>query len=119
MKLSAAEQKRLKETQRLMREWRAWHREQLEEALAGPHGDVLARLMRLLENLEAHKPSSLLTFVRERNWRDMAYSVRLIALHEINTATTSLRERRGLPPFDDPLPGEGDTLSLTIKALLS
>src|SRR4051812_39221738 len=76
--LTHAERKRLNDQKRFMRDWNQWHREQLEEALAGPHGDVLAVLMRLLTNLETQKPSTLLEYVRAQNWRHVAYPVRLM-----------------------------------------
>jgi hypothetical protein len=38
---------------RLMRAWRAWHADQLTEALAGVHAEVMRRLMAQLEDLRS------------------------------------------------------------------
>lgn len=62
----AADQKRADDA-RLIRAWRKWHREQLEEALAGMHSAVMARLMAELEDLRsAHK---LVDFVAMQDWK--------------------------------------------------
>jgi len=46
------------------------------------------------------------------------YQTRLTVLHELNTAITKVREKRGLEPIDDNLPGDPDTPFRTIKAIL-
>ena len=37
---------------RLLREWKAWHAEQLDAALAGEHGALIAALVKLLDRLD-------------------------------------------------------------------
>src|SRR5262245_32488678 len=87
------EQKRADDA-RLMRVWRKWHREELDEVLAGPHGAMMERLMFILKSLELNSVSQqlLLAYVRGIDWAIVDYDTRLIALHEINTAITQLRE---------------------------
>ena len=46
-------EKELVDNAHLLRAWRAWHREQLEEALAGLHGGVLERLTAELKNFRS------------------------------------------------------------------
>jgi hypothetical protein len=51
--LSHEQQKKLIDSARLLRAWRKWHAEQLKDALAGMHGDVLERLMTQLKDLRS------------------------------------------------------------------
>jgi hypothetical protein len=46
------------------------------------------------------------------------YDARLVVLHELNSAVTAYRTKRGLEPIDDGLPGEPGTPFRTIKAIL-
>ena len=43
----------------------------------------------------------------------------MIALHEINAAITALRERNGLAPIDDPLPGAPENAFRIIKTIMT
>ena len=110
------EQKQLAENSYLLRAWKRWHREQLEEALIGVHGDVLVQLMIQLKNLREAR--GLLNFIEAQNWASIDAETRLVALHEISIAITRLRERNGLAPIDDPLPGQPENLFRRIKQTL-
>jgi len=39
-------------------------------------------------------------------------------VHALNTAITAIREKHGLAPIDDRLPGEPETLLRTIRAIV-
>lgn len=110
-------EKELADNARLLRAWRDWHREQLEEALAGVHGAVLERLMNYLKDL--HAARELVDFIAAQNWAAADSNTRLIALHEINKAIT--REERGLPPISDSIPwtGEKPTAFEIIRNMIS
>jgi hypothetical protein len=99
MKRKSEIDRKLADRAYLLRYWRAWHREQLEEALAGVHRDVLARLLGELKNLKSAR--ALVDLVAAQDWSRVDPEVRAIALHEVNRAITQLRERAGLTPFDD------------------
>lgn len=114
---SREQDKKLADDAWLLRAWKTFHREELAQALAGPHGPMLERLMHILKDLASSQPV-LLAFVRGVDWREIAHDVRFIALHEINTAITKLRERNGLCPFDDGVPGERDNAFRVVKAIL-
>jgi hypothetical protein len=92
-----------------------FHREQLEEALAGVHRDALKRVMAQLENLKSAR--ELVDAMAAEDWSVVDTDTRLIVLHEINVAITWLRERQGLEPIDDPLPGQPDNAFRIIKKL--
>ena len=109
---------KLAETRKLTRAYKQWQREQLAEALAGAHGAAIAELMTLLDRLELSSAAALLDFMRRNDWSSVSYDTRLTVLHQINDRITRMRERRGLPPFDDPLPGQPDNVFRRIKRAL-
>jgi hypothetical protein len=98
--------KKLADDQRLMRWWRAWHREQRDDVLAGPHGAVLGELFRMIKNLQHVQPSQLVGLAHSIDWAVIDFDTKLITLHELNAAITKLREACGQEPIDDGLPGE-------------
>jgi len=100
----SAKEKELADREKLTRAWRKWHREQLEVALDGMHGDVMRRLMDELKELRSAR--ELVNFIAARNWSRIDANTRLVALHEINRAVVKLREHMGLDSIEDALPGE-------------
>ena len=107
-RLPRDQEKKLADDAHLLRAWRKWHAEQLEEALAGAHGAMSPSSMTLLDQLELNSAATLLDFMQRTDWSSVSYDVRLTALHQINESICRLRERHGLPPIDDPLPGQPD-----------
>jgi hypothetical protein len=105
----------LKNSGRLLSAWRTWHREQLEEVLAGPHGTAVAQVMATLKHMTPDSAPALISLMRDFDWSQMSADVRLVVLHEINQAITRLRERAGLAPIDDALPGQRMNAFLLIK----
>jgi hypothetical protein len=99
--------------------WQHWHRERLQAALAGPDGCMVAELVKLLRGLSWESASALLQFVRATPWHDVDHETRAVALHQINFAIIRLRERHGLPPFDDALPGDRLNVFQTIREMIS
>ena len=95
------QQKELADQAQLMRAWRAWHAEQLDEALAGLHGAMVAELMTLLDRHELNSAAALRACVQRMDWSTVSYDVRLTALHQINQTIIRLRERSGLAGIDD------------------
>jgi hypothetical protein len=117
-RLPRDQQKELADQARLLRAWKAWHREQLDEALAGPHGSTIAQLMLRLDQLELSSAAVLLDFMRRTDWNEVSCDARLIALHQINDAICRLRERNGMAPLDDPLPGQPDNVFRRVRQML-
>jgi hypothetical protein len=109
--------KELADNARLLRRWKAFHREQLETALAGVHRDVFERLQAELKSL--HSARELVAFIDAQDWSAMDANIQLIALHEINAAICRLRERRGLEPIDDALPGQPPTAFQIIRSIIT
>ena len=111
------EQKKLADDAYLLHDWKNWHREQLEEALAGVHGAVMARLMAQLEHLQCAR--ALVDEMAAIDWSTVDAETRLIALHEISAAICKLRERLGQEPIDDALPREPLRAHQLIKQIIT
>ena len=106
---------------KILRRWHHWHREQLSEALAGPHGAVVKQIVDFLRDLTPQKMLALLDFMHAQNWCGVDANTRFVVLHELNFAIANLREREGRPPFDDALPftDESPTVFEIARTLLS
>jgi hypothetical protein len=117
-KLSRDQQKKLADDAYLLRAWRKWHREELDAALTGAHGALVAQLMKLLDQLELSSAAALLDFIRHNDWSSVDYATRLTVLHQINASITRLRERHGLTPIEDPLPGQPDNVFRVVRSIL-
>jgi hypothetical protein len=113
-----AEEQKLADDARMLRAWKVWHREQLEEVLAGAHSSVLGELFRMFANLKHVQPAQLIGFVRSIDWSAIPYNIKLTVVHELNIAITAFRVKHGLPEIDDGLPGEPDTPFRTIRAIV-
>jgi hypothetical protein len=116
MKRQSEKEQTLQDNARLLRAWKRWHREQLEEALCGLHRDALERLMLQLKNLQSAR--ELIGFIEAQNWAVIDADTRFTGLHEINAAITALRERNGLAPIDDPLPSAPENAFRIIKTIM-
>jgi len=97
-------EKELADNARLLRAWKKFHCDELAEALAGLHRDVMTRLTSHLKQLRSAR--ELVEFIEAKDWSAVDTRTRLVSLHEINSAICELREKQGLPPIDDALPGE-------------
>ena len=120
MKHRAREQK-LANDARLVRAWKRWHHDQLEETLNGPHGAAVAKVMAFLKHMKPDSAPALIALIREFDWSQMDADVRFTVLHQVNQAITRLREQNGLPPIDDALPYSEDRVTgfLIIRELLN
>ena len=113
---NAKQEKKLADDARLLRWWKAWHREQREAVLSGPHGAVLSELFRMVKNLQHVQPAQLIGLARSIDWAAIDADTKLVTLHELNAAITRFREKRGLEPIDDTVSDEPPFR--TIKAIL-
>src|SRR6516164_10475848 len=116
-RLSDKQKKRLAANAKLMRWWRNWHAEQLEEALAGVHRDVLERVMAQLKDLKSAR--ELVNAMAAEDWSAVDADTRLVVLHQVNAAITELRLESGADPISDPLPGQPDNAFRIIKSLFN
>jgi hypothetical protein len=117
-RLHRDQEKELADQARLLCAWTQWHAEQLAEALAGPHGDVVVNVISVLERLGMGSAAELLGRVQRTEWSTVSDNVRTTVLHQINQMITRLRERNGMAGIDDPLPGQPDNVFRRIKHML-
>jgi hypothetical protein len=108
---------KLADDARLIRAWRRWHRERLEQALTSVHREVLERLMAQVANLRSAR--ELVNHIASENWSIVDADTRAIVLHEINATITALREHMGLNPIDDPLPGQPENALRIVRKLIT
>jgi hypothetical protein len=101
----------------LLRAWRRWHAEQLEQVLAGPHGAAVARILKFLEGMRPQSTPALIALLHEFDWHRMDAPVRLVVLHEINEVIVKLRERFGMLPIDAAPPHDRSISFLLIREL--
>jgi hypothetical protein len=111
-----AEQKALAERDCMFAAWKRWRRERLDAALGGPHGEMLQALITFLKTMKS--ADALVDHVRTGNWKATDTDTRFLALHLVNSTIVRLHEERGLPPFDDALPGEPPTAFQIIREML-
>jgi hypothetical protein len=114
-----ARRKALQERDHLLRRWLHWRGERLAQLLAGPQGDAVRDLVGFLDGMTFEQAPALVEFIATSQLRIADADTRFEILHLIDRAIASLREKQGLPPFDDALPGEAPTAFQIIRGLLS
>jgi hypothetical protein len=112
-----AKEKELRERDDLFRLWQQLRHKRIEALLAGRYGAKAQALIAFLETMTLDEGPRLIERVRAGNWQHADPDTRFEILSLINTAITTLRERAGLPPFDDALPGEEPTAFLIIREM--
>jgi hypothetical protein len=107
-----------KEKSALTKAYKAQQQRRLEELLGGQWGTDLERLITLLAHIHLEAADELLDFVEVSPLRQADEELRYTALRLIDEAIISLRTRNGLPPVDDPLPGEPPNAFQIVKGVL-
>jgi hypothetical protein len=116
MKRRRKEREQLEENAYLLRQWGAWHREELNKLLAGPHGAAVQALLEQLKHPTTGK--ALVAFIKGGPWRETDPDTRCEVLGVVDRAIVRQRERSGLPPFDDALPDANPNVFLVLRAWL-
>jgi hypothetical protein len=94
------------------------HRSRVDYLLGGRDGPRARRLLAFLQSMTLQDGAALLAHVRLDDWLEADRDARADALSIISARIVHLRERAGLPPFDDPLPGDRDNVFLTLRKML-
>jgi hypothetical protein len=102
----------------LLRAWKRWHRERLEEATAGPHAIIVTQVVEFLKTITPASANALLALLRSHMWSDVDADTKFELLHTINDAISRMRERNNMPVIDDPLPDQRANAFLLIKETL-
>jgi hypothetical protein len=115
-----ARQKELEDRNTLFRFWQKHQHQHVQALLQGPHGAAAHELVGQLKHLTLESGSDLIALVRRGPWRTVDADTRFLVLRLIDSALAQLRERHGLPPFDDALlPEEPLTVFQIIRAELA
>jgi hypothetical protein len=109
--------RRADDLEKLGGQWRAWHDERRDALLAGEHGAAAAALIEFLAGMTPHDGVRLVALAAP--WAKTDANVRHEILVLVDAAIIALRERHGLLPFDDALPGESANIFLQIREALS
>jgi hypothetical protein len=99
--------------------YRRWRDERREALLAGPYRHPVRRLISFLKSMGLQDGAALIQLVEREQWRSADFDTRHEILALIDNAVISLRERHGLPPFDDALPAELPNVFLLIREALA
>jgi hypothetical protein len=113
---SEAAEKKLVDDARQLRAWRRWRRERLEALLAGPYAEAARTLLDFLKTMT--RPSALIDFVKAGPWTDADANVRAEILALVDAVIIKRREKMGLAPFDDALPGQSLNVFLILREQL-
>jgi hypothetical protein len=113
-KFNADRDQELEDRTRQLKRWQVWRQERLDRALAGRHGKALAKLIARLRT----DISDADLIEQAQSWRHADVGTRFLVLHLIDQAIIRRRERDGLPPFDDTLPGKPPSAFLIIRNML-
>ena len=115
---ATAAEKKLAEREQLHRLWKDYRAERLGELLKGPYAKAVHELLVFLGTTMPADETALIALVKRGPWRTANADTRFEVLSLVDAALTSQRERAGLPPFDDALPGEPPTAFGIIRELL-
>jgi hypothetical protein len=115
---ATAAEKREAEREQMARLWRAHRAERVSQLLEGPYGKAARELIVFLGAMTPANETALIDLVKRGPWRTADTDTRFEVLSLINAAITTLRERAGLPPFNDALHNEKHNAFLTIRELL-
>ena len=112
-----ARKKELRERDELFALWRKHHRARRDALLAGPHGTAAQALIGFMKTMSLNDGAMLIDLVVAGPWRRADADTRFVVLQLIDAALARLRERNGLPPFNDALPfsDEPDTAFQIIR----
>jgi len=113
---SLREQQRDDEQHKLSVHYQLQRERELTEALARPDADKLQALIDQLDRLTLETIPKLAAFVCANGWHSAAANTLFLARRLASESITRAREKRGLAPFDDPLPGDPTTPEWELRA---
>jgi hypothetical protein len=112
-------EKALSEREQQFALWRKWRHERCDGLLASPCATAACELLELLDNISLDDAERLVAHVRAGPWRGADLDTRFLILAAIDNAIVELRERNGLSPFDDSLPGQPANVFLILREALA
>jgi muconolactone delta-isomerase len=116
---SAQAEKELEDEGKLLVLYRRYKRQQVQSLLNGPRGPQVSALAAIMRTMTLESAPGLIRYARGSAWvTELSTDEKHILLGMIGRAITKVREKAGLPPFDDGLPGEPPKAFERIKTIL-
>lgn len=119
---ATAAEKAIAERDRAARIYRAARKAELKRLFnSEPYGKQLWRLHATISHYGITDAAAMKEYVQREvdSWLgDAPHDIRYEALRLIDNRIVRIRQRAGLIPFDDPLPGEPDKAFQSIKKML-
>ena len=112
-------EKAVHDRDRLYRQYKAAKKQELAELYADPEwGDVLRKFVATLKHFGPEHADRMVEYVSTHKLTQAPLDIRFAALQQCDYRITRIRQRAGLVPFDDPLPGEEPTVFTLCKRAL-
>lgn len=116
---TTAVDKALRDKDRLYRNYRAAKRQQLDDLYSDLEwGDVLRKFVATLKHFGPEHAGRMVEYVNGHKLTRAPENIRFAALEQCDYRITRIRQRAGLAPFDDPLPGGKDDVFRHCKRAL-
>lgn len=117
-KARQAEQE-MKDEALLSKMYKRWKDQKRTALLAGPHGREIKGIISFLDTMTLSSAPTLLRIVDQSTWlQSLSLDERHQLLNLIGVGIARCREKAGLQPFDDGLPGEPPKAFEQIKMTL-
>ena len=116
-RVATAAERKLAEREQTYRLWKHYRAERIGELLKGPYAKAAHQLIVFLGTMQPDDAPALIDLIKRGPWRAADADTKFEILALINAALTSRRERAGLPPIDDALPGKEPTTFLIIREM--
>jgi hypothetical protein len=115
----SAQERKLHNQAKQARVYRAYRRRQLKEQYSGKHKQGWHDLRKTLRQASIDNPENIIDHIAKAKWIHGAdLDTRHLVLSIISSKIVRLRERNGLDPFDDALPGEPDTVFQIVRSMI-
>ena len=112
-------QKKQEDDTKLLGIWKEWHLKRKAELLAGTWSEAARELVEFLERMTIADAPALIALVERGPWREADANTKFLVLGLIGHNIIYLRERAGLPPFDDPSDDEETNAFIIIRRMLN
>ena len=112
-------EKAVAERDKLFSIWRKGRRAERKALLVGPHREPARELLRFLKRMTLADGAALVGLIKRGPWQQVDADTRFEILMLVDDHIIRLRERHGLPTFDDPVLDAPPNAFLIIRGLLS
>ena len=112
-------ERKLEEKDILLRLYKAGRRAEVQQLLSGQFGKEVRGLIGFMRSMTLSSAGALVRTVEQARWiRELSEAERGLVESLIFNGIARLREKNGLPFWDDPLPGEPPKVFDEVQALV-